>query len=536
MLRLDVQAQVEEEPESKTQPKHNRTSGAYGLKPEDVVTSSTPTPAPIDIEGERQSSPSILSEWSYPSTPEPEREVETETLAKSLNSGEYLSTLIAASENTTASTRLLRILRDENVALDTSVGLKLLDLAKALRTDGELAATPPQTAKEVSVPEPETAAVAVAVPTPVPTSQCEKADPTERMLLHVLERLNDHSEMLNAIAEVSGVNLLENDDGKNDDGDDGRSDKDEGDDAVGDDPETTQANRSGFGCSMISENDGPLDFGDGLSTRTTEATLADSTHSTSGSTEANEPRHATYPTCEDAVHEPPTPPVFPKLTLTNHPWYRQSAKNGPGPALQKILDQAEQLAPAKDQDDNPTPPPTVSPPFGFASVLQEAGTENINPDHDREGERERGDEPASGQGEVQGRVLYSDENGDIRCNADRILAPEDDASFRDYFERYDPRAYRPLPQIPTRNDTTGWHGASPTSWPSPWPATYLYGSTPYQPNYGAYAAPLATPVGHSAQGHHLYPYSPQAQPRPQYTASPPQNPSATGWYAPHPGF
>jgi hypothetical protein len=532
------------------------TSGTYGLKSEDVVTSSTPTPAPIDIEEERPSSPSILSEWSYPPSPEPEREVETETLAKSLTSGEYLSTLIAASENTTASTRLLRILRDENVALDTSVGLKLLDLAKALRTDGELAATPQQATKQVSVPE----TVPAAVPTPVSPSQCDKFHPTEKMLLHVLERLNDHSGMLNAIAEASGVNLLENDEGKDDVGDDGQRDNDgdgdddeAGDDAVGDDPETTQAKRSRFGCSMISENDGPLDFGDDLTTRTTAATLADSTHSTSGSTEANEPRRATYPTCENAVDAPPTPTVSPKLTLANHPWYRRSAQpglsKGPGPALQKILDQAEQLAPANDQDDSPTPTPTVSPPFRFASVLQEQGIENkIDHDHDhdhghdhghegeRERERERGHEPARGQGDVQGRHLYSDENGVIRCNADDIPTPEADTSFRDYFERYDSCDYRPLPQIPTRNDTTGWHGASAPSWPSPWPAMYSYGTNPYPSNYAAYAAPHATPVGHSAQGHHLYPYSPPNQPRPPYTASPAQNPSAAGWYAPHPGF
>jgi hypothetical protein len=104
-----------------------------------------------------------------------------------------------------------------------------------------------------------------------------------------------------------------------------------------------------------------------------------------------------------------------------------------------------------------------------------------------------------------------------------------------YYGRYDSRAYRPLPQIPTR-DTTGWHGSFAASWPSQWPAMYSYSSNAYSPNYGPYTAPHATPTGHSAQGHHMWPYRPQPQSQPHYTASPPRNPGTAGWYSHPSGF
>ncbi|KAK8858545.1 hypothetical protein IAR55_002774 [Kwoniella newhampshirensis] len=67
--------------------------------------------------------------------------------ARSIDSKTYLDGLIAASDNTLASIRLLRILQAEGITLDSTLGLKLLDLAKALRQDGELA--PPSASSDI---------------------------------------------------------------------------------------------------------------------------------------------------------------------------------------------------------------------------------------------------------------------------------------------------------------------------------------------------------------------------------------------------
>ncbi|WVQ65739.1 uncharacterized protein L199_003917 [Kwoniella botswanensis] len=95
-----------------------------------------------------------------------------------VTSRDYLEDLISASGNTTASTRLLRIMQAESVSPASSLGLKLLDLAKALRTDGELA----------------------------PSRPVEDTT-TNKKVENIENRLNDFADMLNHIAESVGVAL-----------------------------------------------------------------------------------------------------------------------------------------------------------------------------------------------------------------------------------------------------------------------------------------------------------------------------------------
>ncbi|WWD18435.1 hypothetical protein CI109_102887 [Kwoniella shandongensis] len=68
----------------------------------------------------------------------------------SVDSGAYLDSLIASPSNTTASSRLLQILKAEDVKLDSALGLKLLDLADALCQDGELGPPKPSPPVELA--------------------------------------------------------------------------------------------------------------------------------------------------------------------------------------------------------------------------------------------------------------------------------------------------------------------------------------------------------------------------------------------------
>ena len=102
----------------------------------------------------------------------------------------YLLGLLSADANTTASTRLLRIVKHEVVGLDTSLGLKLLDLAQALRSDGELSPLPRSVDPAPSVP----------------------SFPSVATLSPEMNQLNECSRMLNVIAQAVGVTLIEEDD------------------------------------------------------------------------------------------------------------------------------------------------------------------------------------------------------------------------------------------------------------------------------------------------------------------------------------
>jgi hypothetical protein len=88
----------------------------------------------------------------------------------------YLDSLLVAPGNTDASTKLLYILKTNSIRLDSGLGLKLLDLASALRIDGEHGQ-----------------------PRKGPNAAIERIE----------DRLNDFAGMLNVIAEAVGVNLLE---------------------------------------------------------------------------------------------------------------------------------------------------------------------------------------------------------------------------------------------------------------------------------------------------------------------------------------
>lgn len=139
-----------------------KSSGSYGISA-DVATSEAITPSLV--QGAARG-------------PRPDG------VASTPNSSAYLGSLLAAKNNTPASTRLLHILETEAVSLDTSLGLQLLDLVAALRLDGKL----------------------------TPAGQIDKRAYLRPTSLEPIEnRLNDFAGMLNVIAEAVGVNLLEND-------------------------------------------------------------------------------------------------------------------------------------------------------------------------------------------------------------------------------------------------------------------------------------------------------------------------------------
>lgn len=198
---------------------------SYGLKASDVLVSHPPTPqlaicpakplprTPVKPE-------SIASDQSEPVlSPNSQK-----TLRKM-----YLDDLLSASTNTPASKQVLKIIEFEDVSLDTSLGLRLLDLAKALRSDGEYGETPKKAEEEENGRD-----LSVLMMTKVldkindftkvvnGTSDKgrtpEKVEPEEKardigilMMTTVLDKLNDHSGMLNAIAEQVGVNLVDDD-------------------------------------------------------------------------------------------------------------------------------------------------------------------------------------------------------------------------------------------------------------------------------------------------------------------------------------
>lgn len=163
--------------------------GSIGLRPADVFISACPSPTleqsfsvPIPIADPMTPSASSINLPAGVLSPNSQQEL----------LGRYLADLAASPLNTSASLRVLDMLKDEDVRLDSSLGLKLLELAKSLRVDGDLAPGRKGKGKESAVP-------------------AKKVDKTEAMLRKVLEKLNDHSGMLNAIAEASGVNLLDDD-------------------------------------------------------------------------------------------------------------------------------------------------------------------------------------------------------------------------------------------------------------------------------------------------------------------------------------
>jgi hypothetical protein len=137
-------------------------SGRYGI-PKDAAGSGVTTPTSELKEGEPAAEPIEL---------------------KRVDTRDYLDELQALKGNTTASTRLLRIIKEEGVAPASQLGLKLLDLAKALSLEGELGPSSVQKGDEY---------IASAVAQP----------------LH--KRLDQFAEMLDHIAFAVGVNVVEPD-------------------------------------------------------------------------------------------------------------------------------------------------------------------------------------------------------------------------------------------------------------------------------------------------------------------------------------
>ncbi|WWC62598.1 uncharacterized protein I303_105195 [Kwoniella dejecticola CBS 10117] len=173
------------------------STGTYGLRLEETLESRSATP---DAETTSSNTASeIVPEDGKVSTSAADKQSSSRPVTRRLDSSsittmkdliggplervtsrDYLDNLIGNTGNTTASIRLLRIMQAENVSPASSLGLKLLDLAKALQMDGELA--PP---KPVSV----------------------IGSTTDKKVENIENRLNEFADMLNHIAETVGVNL-----------------------------------------------------------------------------------------------------------------------------------------------------------------------------------------------------------------------------------------------------------------------------------------------------------------------------------------
>ncbi|KAK4689527.1 hypothetical protein P7C73_g562, partial [Tremellales sp. Uapishka_1] len=146
-----------------------KPTGRYGLADDDIIANSRPiTPSTrSESSGTLGLGENYHFVESRPISPLP---------PATPRSTAYLTALSSAPGNTAASTRLLAILRAEGIDLESSLGLKLLDLASALRRDGELA-------------------------------------PVQAPAYSVESKLDDVAGMLNAIAEAVGVQLVEVKDG-----------------------------------------------------------------------------------------------------------------------------------------------------------------------------------------------------------------------------------------------------------------------------------------------------------------------------------
>ncbi|WWC70789.1 uncharacterized protein I206_104741 [Kwoniella pini CBS 10737] len=181
-------------------PEHVNTYriSTYGFKLEETFDSQSATPSHDTVKADSESDLESRGIKALPPIPTKQLptppfvsnadddvpSAEVEVLARPqlerVTSRDYLDDLVDGSGNTTASNRLLRIMQAENVSPASSLGLKLLDLAQALRVDGELAP---------SKPEPQ-----------IDNTTSKKVDVIEN-------RLNDFADMLNHIAETVGVNF-----------------------------------------------------------------------------------------------------------------------------------------------------------------------------------------------------------------------------------------------------------------------------------------------------------------------------------------
>ena len=114
----------------------------------------------------------------------------------------YINELLEQPSHTTASVRLLHIMRDEKVKLDSTLGLKLLDLVQAMKGGGELSPID----VDVPVPQPTKLVVDIGYFAKLQVAAYNKTS----------DRLNEFAGMLNAIAEAVGVNLREDGDKEDD--------------------------------------------------------------------------------------------------------------------------------------------------------------------------------------------------------------------------------------------------------------------------------------------------------------------------------
>ncbi|WWC88581.1 uncharacterized protein L201_003493 [Kwoniella dendrophila CBS 6074] len=187
--------------------KRKENTGTFGIKLGESLESRPDTPTPAASTENRTSNPNIEDNLlnltqEHSSSLASENET-TPTTASSqdaekpygeqlerITSRGYIEELIASPGNTTASNRLLRIMQAENVSPASSFGLKLLDLAKALKTDGELAPSKP--AEDVQL---------------------------SQQVTKIGDQLNSFADMVNHIAEKVGVDLAHSSDGEDDEHD-----------------------------------------------------------------------------------------------------------------------------------------------------------------------------------------------------------------------------------------------------------------------------------------------------------------------------
>ena len=186
ICRLPLRPQPDSETAEQTDRKGKgkaKPRNSYGLSLEDCLVSNNNT---------RESTP-VPEAGPEVEAPTPTATLTPATRTRVRNT--YFDDLVADPRNSAASLQVYEIVESENISMDSSLGLKLLGLARSLRKDGE--AKP----KKDKVQHGDSSW----------SGMMKSHDKSLRMLTKVLDKLNDHSEMLNAIAEASGVNLLDDD-------------------------------------------------------------------------------------------------------------------------------------------------------------------------------------------------------------------------------------------------------------------------------------------------------------------------------------
>jgi hypothetical protein len=167
-----------------------RARTSFGLSLEDRF---------ISVDNTRESTPVL--DQSTTSVPASAATLSPSTRSRVASS--YFADLCNNRQNTAATNGVLDIIQTEGVDLDSTLGLKLLELAQDLSSGGKYSTDSPYT-RIWHRDDKDTKGSSW-------SAMMQRHEQSARLLEKVLDRLNDHSGMLNVIAEASGVNLLDAD-------------------------------------------------------------------------------------------------------------------------------------------------------------------------------------------------------------------------------------------------------------------------------------------------------------------------------------